>query len=493
VNIRKEETEMKKIILSSVLAIMSGMALAQSYVRIDTVIRPYIQFDYMAWMDSGNPLIVAPKLLSYCYCHPDSMWEEDVAGDLLQYNYIEGGADIVGLTIWLSADCGPHCSANQSENLYPNEYLYLYDATPDSFVLKGSFVVDLINSDSPSNRQHWLSRYTQIGIDSCPLPMDSGLDTLAYEYRHYFDKPVHVDDSFYVGTSYSQYKYAEMLYEWAQNPTHDSIPHWRIRQYWVMSTMGVYTRNDNSQHYGDECQMPYMKKKIRWKMDEHNPIHHNFLPNHFPLNEWAPTESRDFWMVFPLIETYDTIWAEELPDCLPVTGFSLLSRSGDTVVLRWNRDSEHDEYQLSYGPEGTPPDSGTFVSCTNNKWRHVDTLFNGTSYVAYVRTVCRDGDTLRYSDWSEGVVWETRNAGIPNNGLQHTLKMIPNPATENVSLFSDCLINGVDVYRSDGVKQTSLSCQNHSAGFSVKDWPKGMYIVVVHTTQGDITKKLIVE
>ena len=118
---------------------------------------------------------------------------------------------------------------------------------------------------------------------------------------------------------------------------------------------------------------------------------------------------------------------------------------------------------------------------------------NATPAAVTAAARLRDGDTLRYSDWSEGVVWETRNADIPNNGLQHTLRMIPNPATENVSLFSDCLINGVDVYRSDGARQLSLACQDHSAGFSVKDWPKGMYIVVAHTTQGDITKKLMVE
>lgn len=45
---------MKKIVLAVLLAMAAGMAAAQGYVRIDTVIRPYIEFDYQGWRDSGN-------------------------------------------------------------------------------------------------------------------------------------------------------------------------------------------------------------------------------------------------------------------------------------------------------------------------------------------------------------------------------------------------------------------------------------------------------
>lgn len=72
---------------------MSSMALAQGYVRIDTVIRPYIQFDYQAWVDSGNPMYTGYSILSMYI--PDSSGTErnhTIYGNLLQYNYIEGGS-----------------------------------------------------------------------------------------------------------------------------------------------------------------------------------------------------------------------------------------------------------------------------------------------------------------------------------------------------------------------------------------------------------------
>ena len=65
---------MKRIITTVIMIIMSSMALAQGYVRIDTVIRPYIQFDYQAWVDSGNPMYTGYSILSMYI--PDSSGTE---------------------------------------------------------------------------------------------------------------------------------------------------------------------------------------------------------------------------------------------------------------------------------------------------------------------------------------------------------------------------------------------------------------------------------
>ena len=52
--LERRNIDMKKIVLAVLLAMAAGMAAAQGYVRIDTVIRPYIEFDYQGWRDSGN-------------------------------------------------------------------------------------------------------------------------------------------------------------------------------------------------------------------------------------------------------------------------------------------------------------------------------------------------------------------------------------------------------------------------------------------------------
>jgi hypothetical protein len=51
----------------------------------------------------------------------------------------------------------------------------------------------------------------------------------------------------------------------------------------------------------------------------------------------------------------------------------------------------------------------------------------------------------------------------------------------------------VDIYHYGGIKHSSLAPHSHTAAFSVKDWPRGLYLVVAHTPLGDITKKLVVE
>ena len=476
---------MKRIIITVIMIIMSSMALAQGYVRIDTVIRPYIQFDYQAWVDSGNPMYTGYSILSMYI--PDSSGTErkhTIYGDLLQYNYIEGGADIVGLTIWVRTECGPHCQGHESEGLFPAEFLYLYDASPDTFEQKEVISINVFN---PSFNGTWLGRDTRTNRYVCTDPMynfDVMIPSM-FEYQHFFDKPIHVEDSFYVGVSYNYAEWAQGLYEWSLNPNYDEqYPSHPALQYGQMTQIGWLVDGDSSK--------PTKKKKIRWRLDSTNCLYPAYTLD-FPFNEWAPTETRDFWMAFPLIKVYDTIWTVDTPACLPVTRFGLMSRFGDTIMLRWDPDRDHSEYQISYGPEGTPPDSGTFVTCNTNRWQYIDTILSGASMVAYVRTVCSELDTLRFSSWSDPVFWQTRNSSISNAGMDNRLRLIPNPASEFVTLHSDYFISSVDIYHYGGIKHSSLAPHSHTASFSVKDWPRGLYLVVAHTPLGDITKKLVVE
>ncbi len=116
---------------------------------------------------------------------------------------------------------------------------------------------------------------------------------------------------------------------------------------------------------------------------------------------------------------------------------------------------------------------------------------------AYVRTVCRELDTLRFSEWSEAVEWQTRYEGITPPGREERLsegvRLMPNPAQEGVTVLSNYRMEAVDIYHSNGKKIVSTTPQSYAARFGVADWPKGVYIVVVHTILGDVTKKLVVE
>ena len=463
---------------------MFAVVTAQGYVRIDTVIRPYIDLDYQSWIDSNMPLVIDHKIMSFNHYGMEAL----VYGDQVQYNYIAGGADIYGLEVWMNYLFGSIDPTTLSPS-FP-EYLYLYDARPDSFELKAQ--VMLVNVDPFTDQ--WNGWYHYRYIDTICKDFQVKPSSHMNRYQYYFDSPIHVDDSFYVGGSSMFFRWDEMSVDApAELPPHV------IFFYGYMSSEAFYNMDPSFPRRGDDCQLPYMKKKVRWG-DEYIPGGRgpSTLNPPMPVGEWVECPSRDFWMIFPLIKTYDTIWEEELPACYPVTGFSIMSRFGDTVILRWNPLEGRNEYQVSYGPLGTDPDSGTFEYVTTNRWRYIDTLHTGDVMVAYVRTVCREFDTLRYSDWSEGVEWQTRNAGImppllEQDGLADGVRLMPNPATDGVVLLSNYWMKGVDIYHANGMKYGYLMPQPYTVEFSVKNWPKGMYLIVVHTLVGDLTKKLVVE
>ena len=97
---------MKRTVLTLLSVMMTAMSVAQGYVRIDTVIRPYYQFDWESWLDSGKRLCINHHQLSFDYYY--SMGIEDVRrsqryvfGDQVQYNYIKGGAEVYSLEAWI--------------------------------------------------------------------------------------------------------------------------------------------------------------------------------------------------------------------------------------------------------------------------------------------------------------------------------------------------------------------------------------------------------
>ena len=206
-------------------------------------------------------------------------------------------------------------------------------------------------------------------------------------------------------------------------------------------------------------------------------------------NEWTYQTVPEFFLVLPIFKVYDTIWTVDTPACTPVWDFRIMSRYDNTVRLRWSHDGTHNEWQLSYGPQGIRPEDGTMVTCHTNTWSYDDTV--GELMVAYVRTVCRELDTVRYSEWSEGVEWLVlQGVDQPEVG-QPEVVLRPNPAKERVEVVSPAEVKRIEVYDAGGVKWRELP--RGTSGFAVDEWPKGTYMVVVHTSAGTVTKRLVVE
>lgn len=478
------------MVLTMCLSMMFGMVSAQGYLRIDTVISPYIDLDYQAWMDSGKPLVIGISPLTFEHYGVQNR----VYGDLVQYNYIAGGADIYGLEVWVNIiEPLGHFT---TESPYPPEYLYLYDARPDTFELKAQ--IPLVNVNPTMERWNCYYHHRPPIQDTICKDFMTLNSDLMHRYRYFFDSPIHVDDSFYVGASDMTARYYEMFDDTTYT---EATPRRFYLDYGYMSSEAIVNVPGPSQHRGDDCQLPYRKKKVRWG-DEYIPGGVSApVVSSYPMmipGVWEVcATTRELYMIFPLIKTYDTIWVEELPDCNPVTGFSIMSRFGDTVMLRWNPVEGRSEYQVSYGPQGTEPDRGTFEHVTTNRWRYIDTLHTGEVMVAYVRTVCREMDTLRYSDWSEAVEWQGREERVAivqpdvDICMSSRVYLRPNPATDKVEIVTPCGVKGIEVYGSYGIRWREFPAG--TTVLDVSDWAKGAYVVVIHTLSGSVTKKLVVE
>ena len=121
-----------------------------------------------------------------------------------------------------------------------------------------------------------------------------------------------------------------------------------------------------------------------------------------PLNQWIWLPSDQILMVLPIILVEDTSF-DKAPECPIVSGLFTRGSYTETVTVQWAQDSLHPEFELSYGYEGIRPEDGTIVTLSDNKWMFSDTAYSDTPMVSYVRTVCREYDTLRWSRWSDPV------------------------------------------------------------------------------------------
>ena len=176
----------------------------------------------------------------------------------------------------------------------------------------------------------------------------------------------------------------------------------------------------------------------------------------------------------------------------------------DTVTVQWSYDSLHTEFELSYGREGMRPEEGTIITLHDtNRWQFTDTTYRDTPMVTYVRTVCREYDTLRWSNWGSPLYWHLHHEGSNHEGitvpddqsdLSRFVQLMPNPANNRALVISSYGIEGIEVYDVKGnrVLEQKGTERGTTAGFDVTGWAKGAYVVLVRTPAGTTAKRLVV-
>ena len=197
---------MKRIAIMTVCVLAALGAAAQSHSFRDTSYVKYEQFDFDAWLlaDSiGN----RAKVRQYRPHIPGTNAECNT--DILQYNYTDNpaGMKVVGLSAAIEYTMDSYYNEVLDSNV-PAEYLLLYEADVDTFqelARERWYEADtagrpyfhfLFRNDLCDSIREW--RASRFNLNKMRV------------FDCYFDKPVTVYDSFYVGgTDYSDRAYLE--------------------------------------------------------------------------------------------------------------------------------------------------------------------------------------------------------------------------------------------------------------------------------------------
>ena len=301
----------------------------------------------------------------------------------------------------------------------------------------------------------------------------------------YFDSAITVHDSFYVSATGNN-----IFYENRTNPfweiylvgingysdymgTHimPDITHFRRRVHRIPA--------DQDEDYG---WMGFEATDTNWHTYGHTGIVYGQLGPVFFT----------FPFIFPIIDTSRYVVDTS---CERPTDLGVMSLSPGMALLSWY-DPNGSRWELSVAPEGSSVEGGTKTQWDNTV-ATLDGLEQGQWYFAWVRTLC---DSTHSSPWSERLRFyvpaDTTGPEIvitPENIVDKNTHLMPNPATDHLTVVSSFRISTVEVWSLSGKLALRHKVDAMSASIDVSSLPKGHYIVRIATNNGLTHKKLVVE
>jgi hypothetical protein len=288
-------------------------------------------------------------------------------------------------------------------------------------------------------------------------------------FLYLFDTPYDVIDTFYLGV-------------------HAPMSTWMdTNQLLVYASRFAYYIGDYSDDAG---------ATIIWAYNE-------TLPNGYgyTLYQKEPLPHGEMGPVYPLIG---------LP-CLPPQAPQVVTFGDDSLRLDWDDGGEY--YRVRF--VNTDLGHTTFITDTFSD-NHIvlpDSLLLPGNYEVLLRKACRyttaTYDTLVWSDWGRPASLFIADPpvdttlAIPTSHLSPLnshLTIRPNPASDEVTLLSSFGITAVEAYNAAGTLVFSSRdsgsfhrLSDHALSLDLSSWPRGSYLLRIHTPAGTTTKKLLVQ
>ena len=199
---------------------------------------------------------------------------------------------------------------------------------------------------------------------------------------------------------------------------------------------------------------------------------------------WTYGEQHSYPLLFPIIR-------RDCDSCPQVRGMQHIKAAANKVIFKWQRGTNHHDWQLSYGPAGTAPEAGTIVD-VNQVISNSITFDPDSHYVAYVRARCRFA-RYEYGPWSDPYTFSINGGNGIDDVSSNDVTLTPNPAAERVTVSAKGMqsiellgVDGTVIMRREGLMQDEYI-------LDLKGLAAGVYMVRVSTAKGTATRRLMVQ
>ena len=349
------------------------------------------------------------------------------------------------------------------------QYLILFDATPSGPVE----LARVCWTDDYLTHPH---RYIVLP-ETTTMNRCNSLDyhTFVVQMReYYFDNPITVSDSFYLGWQYLQYEMGDdytRMFDWMAN--HNGIMFSCLMSPYLTAPLECNTqfpRLTYLRHQSSEGGLAY------------------------DGNAWEIEQGDYLTLVFPIIEVdttnlpYDTaLFSCSIPKLT-------LQPHGEWYRLSWDSLGSH-EWEVSVVASGDNPDDGRIERC-DVPYINLYGLSRDTTYNVYVRGHCRTRMWDGWSDWSRPEVIAARPQppiGIASVGtIDFTLT--PNPASGRVTVtLPSAAVGTATVLDLQGRQMLTVPIDGTEASIDISGLPAATYMVTLSTNQGTSSHRLTVQ
>ena len=384
----------------------------------------------------------------------------------MQYSYTATPLKVIGLAA-AYLKVSDNLLQETDLALHEDEYLRIYKPQGDSMILLKERLID---KTSVLDSIRCLK--TEGQDDSCAFNYCCNACpyiryfTYVPVHEYYFDDTLTITDSFYVGI------------------TCFNIGIWGIDAGYPLVALRPYLARifDERDGIPDSCGCPAPSYWSKFRM-------------HDNARGWWSTLENYYMMIYPIIAN-DTA---EYFYCPPVKSVYVDTVTETYATIHWDGNGRNTEWEISYGPSGSPAGYGT-IERTTDTFHTIQglNLRPGYPYVAYVRALCHAHDSIYETEWSDRALlynwgWDDTTAIRTGDSSPLHCTINPNPATQKVTIAASADINEVEVFDMQGRRMHSFPCKGDSLTLDISSWERGTYMLHVHTRGAVVIRKLAVQ